>query len=126
MDIDKLKPEFEEFQQEFPDFDLFFILNSTGEILYSSEPDKVNPEQTQDLMHAWLNRESACQLGEDRYPILSWEPLQFAARNVKGKGAIVGTITQSSYYLLAHLKLGAKLAPAIGAIQLNRKFWKLI
>ncbi|MHA1777359.1 MAG: hypothetical protein DRO88_00295 [Promethearchaeia archaeon] len=126
MDIEQLIPEFNAFQQEFPDFDLFIILASDGEVLYSSNPEKVNPEETRSLMHAWLKRESACMFGQKRYPILSWEPLQFAARNVKGKDALVGTITQSSYYLLAHLKAGAELAPAIGAIQLNRKFWKLI
>ncbi|MCF2139095.1 MAG: hypothetical protein K9W44_03470 [Candidatus Lokiarchaeota archaeon] len=126
MDVNSIIPEFDAFIAEFPDFDLFIILTQDGIIKYCSDPDRVQSEQTKALMQAWLNHESACVLGKDRYPILSWEPLQFAARNVKGKGALVGTVTSSNHYLVAHLKPDAKLAPAIAAIYLNRKFWKLI
>ncbi|TFH29631.1 MAG: hypothetical protein E4G98_03495 [Promethearchaeota archaeon] len=126
MDYQTLQPEFTEFTQEFPDFDAFFIVDVEGNMLFTTDPLFVNGDDTKILMQAWLKHESAFTIGENRYPILSWEEVQFAARNVRGKGAIIGTITQSKDYILAHLKPGASVAPTIAAIHLNRKFWNLI
>lgn len=126
MDLEMLKNEFKQFQEEYPDFDVFFIIDGEGNLLYSTDPSFLSQEDAQLLIMAWLDHESAVVVGENRYPILSWEIFQFAARNVRGKGALVGTETQSKCYVLGHIIHNAPLAPAIGAIYLNRKFWKLI
>ena len=126
MDYQTLQPEFTSFLEEYPDFDAFFIADAEGNLLFTTDPSFVKDEDTKSLMQAWLKHESAFTIGENRFPILSWEEVQFAARNVRGHGAIIGTMTESKVYLIAHLKQGASLAPTIAAIHLNRKFWNLI
>ncbi len=125
MEIDKLKSKYLEFQTENEGFGNLILLSKEGEIIFSLDPNFIGGTEAKELMDSWLNHKSAFVIGENRYPILSWEELQFAARNVKGKGAIIGTRTKSNEYTLVHLSPASKIAPTMGSIKLNRWVWDL-
>ena len=126
MDEEKIKTEYATFQDEHEGFGDFAILNRNGEVIFRLNQNFVTDEEGKILMDAWLNHKSAVEWTNKRYPILSWEEIQFAARNVKDKDALIGCITKSKNFIVVHLKAGAKAAPAIAAIALNRWSWDKI
>jgi len=123
MNLMQLADQFADFRISQSDFDALAVLSPTGELLFQSEHDFIKPAEGIALVDAWKNHLSAVTLGEDRYPILSWEDYQFAARNVKGKGALVGSLDREKNFVVAHIIPTARNAPAIAAILLNRWVW---
>ena len=126
LDFEKFLAEYRDFQQEHPSFGEIFILSSTGGLEFCSPADYCTEAEAQVLLDSWQNHGSAAVIGEDRYPIISWEELQFAARNVRGKGALIGCKTKSDRYVVIHLLPGAKDGPTTAAIKLNRWSWQII
>lgn len=126
MNEEKIKSEYLEFQNEHEGFGNLMVLNNEGQILFSLDPNFASKEEGKALMDAWLNNKSAIKIGEKRYPILSWEEIQFAARNVKDKDALIGCKVKSKNYVVVHLEKGAKISPAIASIALNRWSWDKI
>jgi hypothetical protein len=124
MDAEQIISEYKTFQDANNGFGNLMILKTDGQILYSLED--IADEDAKGLMDAWLNHKSAVLIGENRYPILSWDELQFGARNVKGKGALVGTRTKQDHYVVAHLNADSRLPPSVAAINLNRWAWDLL
>ena len=126
MTFDNLKNEFQAFQEENPGFEILLALSAEGNLEFTTEDAFCSPEDAQKMFKAWHEHGSAVVIGEDRFPILSWEELQFAARNVRGKGSLVGAKTKSGRYGIAKLSGSAKLAPTIAAIKFNRWSWDII
>jgi hypothetical protein len=125
MDTEKLHEEYRQFQQTNEGFAEMMVLTKEGTIMFLTDSTFISEEDARNLMDAWLTRKSAAVIGEDRYPILSWETIQFAARNVKGKGALIGCLTKSDNYIVVHLEPHCKTPPAIAAINLNRWSWHI-
>ncbi len=126
LQSDEIVSKFREYQTSHAGSEILLILTNKGELEFSTDPTFCSQEDAQNLLKAWLSRESAAQIGEDRYPILSWEELQFAARNIHGKGALVGCKTKTNRYVVVKLAPTSKEAPTIAAIHLNRWSWNLI
>lgn len=126
FDSDELNAQFLQFQLENPGFDSIIVLSPEGKLEYVSDPAICSEQEAAQLFHAWKEHQSAVILGEDRFPILSWEELQFAARNVKGKGMLVGSRTKTNRYVVIKLGPTAKIAPTIAAIQVNRWAWNVV
>ena len=124
LNIEKILAEYAQFQADNPGFAEIIILTSTGELEYGSDPTFCSKEEAKPLFDAWMNHGSAVEIGGNRYPVLSWEVMQFAARNVKGKGALVGCKTKTDRYVVVHLE--AKVAPTMAAIKFNRWSWDVI
>ncbi len=100
MDIEKLKAEYAKFKETFEGFGVLTLLSEAGEILYTDDPAAIAPEEAKELLDAWLHTKPAVIVAGNRFPVLKWDPLQFAARNVKGAGSIVGSITKSKNYCI--------------------------
>ena len=73
MDTEKLHEEYRQFQETNEGFAEMMVLTKAGEILFLTDATFLTAEDARNLMDAWLTRKSAAVLGEDRYPILSWE-----------------------------------------------------
>ena len=123
MDEEKIKSEYATFQEENPGFGNMVVLNRDGEVLFRLDPNFISDGDGKILMDAWVNRKPAIEWTPKRYPIFSWEDLQFAARNIKDKDSLVGCITKSKNYIVVHMATGSKPAPAIATITLNRWSW---
>ncbi|MHA2001529.1 MAG: hypothetical protein ACTSVU_05500 [Promethearchaeota archaeon] len=123
MDTESISNEYKSFQESHPGYGNIIILSIEGEILYTSDPDWISPDQAKNFMDAWLNNGPALILGEDRFSIINWFDLQFAAKNVRGKGAFVGSKTKLDHYVLAFLPPGSKVPLTVGAIEINRWVW---
>lgn len=117
---------FREFQTENPGYEILIVLSAEGILEFSSDEGFCTPEEAKNLLKAWKEHESAVIIGEDRFPILSWEELQFAARNVRGKGVLVGAKTKTNRYVVIKISAETKAAPTIAAIKVNRWSWNLI
>ena len=126
MDTEKLHEDYHQFQETNEGFAEMMILTNEGTILFLTDSTFLSAEDARNVMDAWLNRKSAAVVGEDRYPILSWEAIQFAARNVNGKGALIGCLTKSGDYIVVHLTPKCRTPPAIAAINLNRWSWHIV
>ena len=126
LNIPKIMDQYQQFCDQNGGFDTILILTSTGDLEYISDKNFCTPAQAKDLYNAWINHESAVTMGNDRYPILNWEILQFAARNVHKKGALVGCKTKTNRYVVCHLSPQSNNAPTIAAIKLNRFSWNVI
>ncbi len=126
MDAEQIKNKYQEFQDANNGFAEVMILSKEGKILFSLEPNYITEDEAKNFMDAWLTKKSAVVIGENRFPILSHEEIQFAARNVKGKGALVGTKTKENHYIIAHLEPSSRFPPTIAAINLNRWAWDIL
>ena len=126
LDMDRILAEYQKFQELHPSYSEIIIISPNGGLEYCSHKDFCSEEDVKALFDAWMNHGPAAVLSGDRYPILSWEELQFAARNVRGKGALVGCKTKTHRYVLIHLNPNAKEAPTTAAIKLNRWSWDVI
>ena len=73
-------------------------------------------EEARQLFFAWQNHEDAFFIGEERFPILSWNETQFAARNIKSKLIIVGTKTRTNRYVVMKVDPGTLWQPNIAAL----------
>ena len=98
MDAEQIKNKYQEFQDANNGFAEAMILSKEGKILFSLDPNYITEDEAKNFMDAWLTKKSAVIIGDNRFPILSHEEIQFAARNVKGKGALVGTKTKENHY----------------------------
>jgi len=123
LDENQFNAEFGQFQQEFPGFGELILLTKEGKIVFSTKSGFFTDEDAKTLINTWFTHQSAVVWGTDRFPILNWEELQFAARNVHGKGALVGTKTKSGLYAVVHIKPDGSIPPSLGAIHLNRWIW---
>ncbi|MFX1480342.1 MAG: hypothetical protein ACFFCI_19775 [Promethearchaeota archaeon] len=82
-----------------------FLLNSEGEIVYTSEDFQLTNEEAKALLTAWKNKEPAVMFQNARFAVLKNDELQLAAKNIGGgKGNIVGSITKEGDYLVAHTR----------------------
>lgn len=126
LNIEHVMTEYKTFQEQNQSFGELIILSPNGNLEYTHPSEFCSDSEAQSLFEAWKNHGSAAVIGEDRYPIISWEELQFAARNVKGKGALVGCKTKTNRYIVVHLLPGAKDGPTTAAIKLNRWSWSII
>ncbi len=79
------------------------IMNKEGGIVFKSDNCPITEQEAKDAIDAWLNHKGRIEIAGIGYPILKSEPEQLAARNVAGKGALVGAITGEQYYAIAHL-----------------------
>ncbi|UYP46280.1 hypothetical protein NEF87_002565 [Candidatus Lokiarchaeum ossiferum] len=126
METEQIIEKYKEFQDANNGFEELMIFSEKGDLLFSLNPNYITEIEAKSLMEAWLTKQSAVVIGEVRYPILSHEILQFAARNVKGQGALVGTKTKKDNYVVAHLNATSRFPPTIAAINLNRWAWNLL
>jgi hypothetical protein len=124
MDVEKIKTEYAKFQEKGPDFGNLMILSREGNLLWSLDPDFTTEDQTKGLMDVWLNSKPAVELNGNRYPILKWDELQFAAKNTAGKGAIIGCVCKSKNFAVVQYSGTGNL---IGAtVELNRWSWNIV
>src|SRR6056297_1229275 len=100
MDENQIKEKYEEFQGEFPGMDTLLIMDKDAKILYCSDPEFANEEDTKNLLDVWKNKKSPLKLGGKRYVVLKWDDIQFASKNVVDKNAIIGSITKSGNYVV--------------------------
>lgn len=126
MEAEQIIEKYKEFQDANNGFEELMMFSKEGDLLFSLNPNYITETEAKNLMEAWLNKQSAVVIGNIRYPILSHEILQFAARNVKGQGALVGTKTNEDHYVVAHLSASSRFPPTIAAINLNRWAWNLL
>jgi hypothetical protein len=82
-----------------------FLLDSNGEILFKSEEFSLSNEEAKAMLVAWKQKEPALNFQNYRFAILKNDDIQLAAKNIAGgKGNIVGSITKSGDYLIAHTR----------------------
>ena len=82
-----------------------FLLDSNGEILFKSEEFSLSNEEAKAMLVAWKQKEPALNFQDYRFAILKNDDIQLAAKNIAGgKGNIVGSITKSGDYLIAHTR----------------------
>ncbi|MHA1734733.1 MAG: hypothetical protein ACTSU5_22580 [Promethearchaeota archaeon] len=101
------------------------ILDKDGKILFKSDGCPLTEDEARAVMKAWMNHEGRVEIAGVGYPILKSEPEQLAARNVAGKGAIVGAITSSKDYAIAHLNPQCTTPLGGAAIQFGDLAWKV-
>ncbi len=124
MDENQIKEKYEEFQGEFPGMDTLLIMDKDAKILYCSDPEFANEEDTKNLLDVWKNKKSPLKLGGKRYVVLKWDDIQFASKNVVDKNAIIGSITKSGNYVVVLYQGTGNLLQS--TIDLNRWCWNLI
>jgi hypothetical protein len=126
MDAAAITSAFQSLQNENPgSFELLVVISKAGEVLYSSQEGAVTPDQAKHILDVWSNNKAAVELGEIRYPVLKWDPLQFAAKNVGGKGSLVGSKTKAENYAVAKVSPGSPLSVIQASIVLNRWAWNV-
>ncbi|MBN1801482.1 MAG: ethanolamine ammonia-lyase reactivating factor EutA [Candidatus Lokiarchaeota archaeon] len=130
LDIDKTLNAFEDFQQNHEGYEKLLILNSKGEIELSSDPNFCTAEEARNLLSAWKEHKAFFTIGDNRYPILSSEELQFAAGSNQSNGYIVGSKTKNNRYALVNITKGPILMrpniARVAAIDVNKWSWDLI
>lgn len=125
MDAAEIKAKFDELTQKKEGLGVLLVLSKDGSILYASDPNFAKPEETKALMDAWLTTKPAIEIGGLRYPILKWDPLQLAARNTTGNGAIVGAVTKAGNYAVMQLLKNCTIPLLEAGVILNRWSWNL-
>jgi ethanolamine utilization protein EutA len=126
---EKITKAFKEFQAQHKGYESIFILTPEGNFEFTTENKYWSPENARDIFNAWQKHESAFFIGQDRFPIVSWANLQFAARNTQDKGIVVGTKTKTNRYIVMKVAPGTKREPNIAALAatlLNQWSWNLI
>ncbi|MBD3188889.1 hypothetical protein GF325_18830 [Candidatus Bathyarchaeota archaeon] len=78
------------------------VLEENGTLINSSSGWDLSEDGKQ-LIETWLAHGPRIVIQEIGFSVLRSEPEQFIARNVSGKGAIVGSITKSGNYLVVKL-----------------------
>ena len=126
MENEEIQAAYTEFQNDHPGFVELLVLSESGEQLFTSDPDFATPEETAQLMTAWLTNQPAVEIKEVRYPILKWDELQFAASNVAGYGALIGAKTKAGNYAVVHLDTSTKTPLLQATVELNRWSWNLL
>ena len=126
MDSDAILKGYAEFQQKNPGFGPLIVLTKEGEILLSSEPNVITPDQGKHIVDVWFHTKPAIELGDVRYPVLKWDEMQLAAKNVRGMGSLVGCKCKSGLYAVAKVKPECPLNALQASIELNRWSWTVI
>jgi ethanolamine utilization protein EutA len=106
---------FSAFQAEHPGYEALLILSSNGDLEFSSDPRLWTASDIAGMLKAWQGHEPAFVLGDNRYPILTWDDFQFAACNKESKAIIVGTKTKSNRYVILKCDPGTQWAPNIAS-----------
>jgi hypothetical protein len=126
MENEEIQAAYTEFQNEHVGFAELLVLNESGEQLFASDTDFATAEESAQIMDVWLNNKPAVEIKEVRYPVLKWDPLQFAARNVNKLGAIIGCKTKLENYVVARLDPSCKTPLIEAGVLLNRWSWNLL
>lgn len=126
MDVEAVKKSYQEFQQKNPGFGELLVLTKEGTIILATDPGFAKEEETKQLMDAWLNNKPAVEIGGIRFSVLKWDPIQFAARNVGPKGALIGSIAKSNNYAVIHLSKDCPTPLLAATVSLNRWAWGLV
>jgi hypothetical protein len=129
LDPVRISQLFKQFQSEHKGYEVLLIFTPKGDLEFTSDEGFLSPKDVQNLYKAWQEHEPAFFIGEDRFPILSWAELQFAASNIKGKGIVVGTKTKTNRFVVMKVDPGTKWEPNIAnyAVKmLNQWSWDLI
>lgn len=126
MDSNTISTAFKGFQTQNPGFTHLVVLSYEGDILYSSEPNYISPEEAKHVMETWFHNGPAVELGSLRFAVLKWDELQFAARNVATKAGLVGSKTKSGKYAIVKLAPDCPMAILQASIVVNRWSWSVI
>lgn len=102
----------------------FFVIDGEGNVEFKYGEEEADVEELKGLLNAWKNTEPAAIFRGNRYPILKWDPLQFAATSVKTKYSLIGSTTKTKKYCVAHFTGGGNAI--MNTINLNRFVWNLI
>jgi hypothetical protein len=123
MDADKVSASYKAFQDQNPGFGALIVLTRVGDILYTSEPDAMSPDQAKHLVDVWFNNKPAVEFGDIRYPVLKWDELQFAAKNVAKKGSLIGCKTKTDNFAVVKVAGDCPTNIIQATIALNRWSW---
>ena len=123
MDKEKINSSYKEFQAQNPGFGALIVLTRAGEILHMTEPDAMTADQAKHLVDVWFNNKPAVEFGDIRYPVLKWDELQFAAKNVAKKGSLVGCKTKSDKLVVSKVAGDCPTNIITATIALNRWSW---
>ncbi|GAB4310383.1 MAG: hypothetical protein Kow0069_10510 [Promethearchaeota archaeon] len=106
--------------------DGFAVLAADGEIKYKTDDLPLTPEEAKGLVDIWLNSQGGrVVVGGIGYSVLKSEPEQLAARNVGGKGGLVGAVTCSGQYAVAHVRPDSPVSLGVAAMKFGDLVWKL-
>lgn len=109
--------------KEFEGVEEVFLLSKDGAVIYKSPDFPLNPEEAENILNAWKDKESALMYQGFRYAILKNDEIQLAAKNIiGGKGNMVGSITKEGDYLLAHTRDEGMIILE-WSIQINKVAW---
>jgi hypothetical protein len=126
METDAITTAFKTFQTQNPGFTHLLVLSRDGDILYSSEPNFITPDEAKHVMDTWQHNGPAVELGPLRFAVLKWDELQFAAKNVATKAGLVGSKTKSGKYAMVKLAPDCPTAILQASIIVNRWSWSVI
>jgi hypothetical protein len=110
---------------EYNGVEIVLLLNSEGNIIFTSEDSNLDRTEIKNLFKAWKDRESSIIFKNQRYAILKNDDIQLAAINTTGKkGNIAGSITNEGDYLLAHISNNTELTLLEWSIHVNKIAWQ--
>ena len=124
MNEEEVKQAFAEFQTQFPGMDKLMIMDGEGNILMSTDTDFISAEEAKIVLDVWKSGKSPLEVGGLRYPVLKWDDIQFAAKNIPKKIGLIGSIGKSGNYCVAQYTGGGNLLQS--TIDLNRWCWNII
>jgi ethanolamine utilization protein EutA len=129
LNPEKIIQSFKQFQAEHIGYEILVVLTPEGELEFTTDKSFLTPKDAKNILKAWQEHEPAFVIGENRFPIVSWDQFLFAASNTKGKGIVVGTKTKTNRFILMKVDPGTKMKPNIAALAaklLNQWSWELI
>jgi len=110
---------------EYNGVEIVLLLNSEGDIIFTSKETDLDHTEIKSLFKAWKDRESSIIFKNQRYAILKNDDIQLAAINTTGKkGNIAGSITNEGDYLLAHISNKTELTLLEWSIYVNKLAWQ--